>query len=250
MNVHDTAVISSSAELGVDVEIGPYSVIGDHVRLGAGSRVGAFCHLGITTGLANNQSLKVGARAIIRSHSVLYSGSTIGDDLVTGHHVCIRENSIIGTGVQIGSRSDVQGDCEIGDFTKLHADVHVGKKSIIGKFCWLFPDVLLTNDPIPPSEILNGPKISDYVVIASKALLFPGVRIGSDSFVSAASVVKNDVDRFSLVSGDPAKRKCDIRILRMPDDPRLKAYPWRFRFQRGYPEQVQEDWKVGEPGND
>jgi acetyltransferase-like isoleucine patch superfamily enzyme len=119
----------------------------------------------------------------------------------------------------------------------------VGKKSTIGSFVWLFPEVLLTNDPMPPSEILIGPTIEDYCVIASKALIFPSVKIGANAVVAASSVVKADIPEWKLAMGNPAKPACDIRILRMPDNPKEKAYPWRNRFHRGYPEAVVNAWK-------
>ncbi|MEC9053928.1 MAG: acyl-[acyl-carrier-protein]--UDP-N-acetylglucosamine O-acyltransferase, partial [Verrucomicrobiota bacterium] len=37
--IHPTAVVSPKAEIGADVEIGPYCVIGDDVRIGARSRL-------------------------------------------------------------------------------------------------------------------------------------------------------------------------------------------------------------------
>ena len=178
----------------------------------------------------------------IRSHSIIYDGSNIGPLLKTGHHICIRENSIIGEGVQLGSRTDIQGDCKIGSHTKMHADVHIGKFSNIGSYVWLFPEVLLTNDAMPPSQKLKGPIIEDYCVLSSKVLVMPGIKISNNSLISASSVVKNNIDEYSLASGNPAKRICDVRILRMPDNPKIKAYPWRFRFHKGYPDKIITQW--------
>ena len=240
--IHPTALISSSAQIDEGVEIGPYSIVHENVHIKRDTKIGAFSEVGLQTPLAKNTLLVVGANSVIRSHAVIYSGSEIGAGLQTGHHVCIRENSLISEGVQLGSRTDVQGDCSIGAYTKLHADVHVGKKSKIGSFVWLFPEVLLTNDPMPPSEIMKGPTIGDYCVVASKSLLFPGVTLFPNSVIGAGSVVKNDIAEWKLASGSPAKPVCDVRVLRMPNNPKEKAYPWRDRFQRGYPEEVINNW--------
>ena len=129
--IHPTALISESARIDENVEIGPFTIVHAHVWLKSGCKVGAYCEIGLPNPNARQQMLEIGERGVIRSHSVIYSGSRIGAGLQTGHHVCIRENSEIGEGVQLGSRADVQGDCTIGDFTKMHADVHVGKKSTI-----------------------------------------------------------------------------------------------------------------------
>jgi len=240
--IHSSALISSSARIDENVEIGPYSIIHENVWIKKDTKIGPFCEIGLPTPHAKQPMLEIGSDSVIRSHTVIYTGSSIGAGLKTGHHVCIRENSEIAEGVQLGSRSDIQGDCSIGAHTKLHADVHIGKMSKIGSFVWLFPEVLLTNDPMPPSKILIGPVIEDFCVVASKVLIFPGVTISTNAVVAAGSVVKADIPEWMLAIGNPAKPTCDVRILRMPDDPKEKAYPWRNRFHRGYPQEVVQAW--------
>ena len=39
--IHPTAVVHRGATLASDVEVGPYSVIGEHVEVGEGSWIGA-----------------------------------------------------------------------------------------------------------------------------------------------------------------------------------------------------------------
>lgn len=240
--IHPTSIVSPSALIHESVKIGPFSIVHDNVEIGAGTEIDAYCEIGLPTKLAISQALKIGINCKIRSHSVIYTGSQIGDELVTGHYVCIRENTNIKIGVQIGSRGDIQGDCEIGQYTKMHADVHVGKKSVVGDFVWIFPGVLLTNDAMPPSENLNGPKIGNFAVIASNALIYPGISIGKDSVIAAGAIVKESIESGKLAVGSPAKAICDASILRMPNNPKLKAYPWRNRFHRGYPTDIVEGW--------
>jgi UDP-N-acetylglucosamine acyltransferase len=40
MNVHPTAIVHPRAQLAAEVEIGAYSIIGEHVTIGAGTHVG------------------------------------------------------------------------------------------------------------------------------------------------------------------------------------------------------------------
>ena len=37
--IHPSAIVSDKAIIADDVEIGPYSIIGDKVRIGAGTRI-------------------------------------------------------------------------------------------------------------------------------------------------------------------------------------------------------------------
>ena len=242
MAIHPTAIVSGASKIGDNVEIGPFCIIHAHVEIGSGTQINAYSELGIPTPLARSAGLTIGTNSVVRSHAVIYAGSTIGGGLQTGHNISIRENSVIGKGFQLGSRGDVQGDCVIGDFTRTHADVHIGKKSKIGSYVWLYPEVLLTNDPTPPSDEQLAVIIEDFVVIASKTLIMPGVKIGQGAVIAAASVVTIDVAPERVAQGNPAKEICDANLLRMHSDPRLKAYPWRTRFHRGYPDEVVAQW--------
>lgn len=241
--IHPTAIISKKSVIGENVQIGPYTVIHENVIVEDNTQIGAYCEIGLDSPLAKEKKLIIGKNSNVRSKAVIYIGSIIGDELQTGHSIMIRENSLIGKGVQLGNRTDVQGDCEIGDFTKIHADVHIGKMSKIGNFCWLFPDVLLTNDPNPPSNELFGVTIEDYVVVAAKSLLMPGIVLRKNSVVAAGSVVNSNVAEGKLVQGSPAKVICNANILRLKTDISIKAYPWYKRFFRGYPKEIVLKWQ-------
>jgi acyl-[acyl carrier protein]--UDP-N-acetylglucosamine O-acyltransferase len=240
--IHSTAIVSDQAKIQEGVIIGPFCVVHANVIIEEGTQIGSHCEIGIPTKLATENTLTIGANSIIRSHSTLYIGSRIGSNFQTGHYVTIRENSNIGDFCQLGSRGDIQGDCSIGNYTKMHADVHVGKKSIVGNYVWMFPEVLLTNDPTPPSEDLIGVTVEDFAVLAAKVLILPGVTIGKDSVVAAASVVKDNVPAGKVVLGNPANTICEAKILRLHNNPKIKAYPWRNRFHRGYSEIDVQRW--------
>ncbi|MGF1883293.1 acyltransferase [Vibrio splendidus] len=242
INIHSSSIISPNAKIGKNVTIGPFCIVHDGVEIADDVTIDSYCEIGIPTSLAKKPQLSIGKGSKIRSHSVLYIGSKIGEHFVSGHSVCIRENSLIGVHVQLGSRGDIQGDCNVGDYTKMHADVHIGKMSNIGSYVWLFPEVLLTNDATPPSEELQGVTIEDFAVLAAKVLVLPGVVIEKDSVVAAGSVVKNKVPAGKLYSGNPGQVLCDASILKCATNIKQKAYPWRYRFHRGYSEQDIQNW--------
>lgn len=244
--IHPTAIVSPDAQLGKAVVIGPYTIIHDNVRVGDRVRIDAYCEIGYPTPLAKGEPLVIGNDALIRSHSVFYQGSVFGNGLVTGHHVAVRELTLAGDGFQIGTFADIQGHCSIGHHVRTQSSVTIGHNSVIGNFVWLYPGVLLTNDPNPPSNQVCGVVIEDYAVVAAHATLLPGVRIGRGSFVTAHALVGQDMPPDSLVSGSPAKRMCRASDMRMKNDPRQKAYPWFKRFGRGYPPEVLSYWERGE----
>ena len=241
-NIHNTAIVDPLASIADDVEIGPFSIIHANVVLANGCKIGAYCELGIESSLGNGSPLIIGKNALIRSHSVIYESSCFGDNLATGHRVTVRENTIAGKNLQIGTLSDIQGDCEIGDFVRLHSNVHVGKKTIIGSFIWIFPYVVLTNDPHPPSNTLMGVTVGDYAVIATMSVILPGVKIGEGALIAAHSSLKSDAEPNMLYMGSPAEKICSASKIRLQDGTRRPAYPWVSHFTRGYPEEIKKNW--------
>ena len=240
--IHATALIDDGAKIGNNVSIGPYSIVHKNVVIGDNTEIGAYCEIGLPTKLANGRPLIIGKDAVIRSHSVFYEGSTFGTNLVTGHRVTVRELTTAGDGFQIGTLGDIQGHCEIGDYVKCHSNVHIGQHSTVGNYVWIFPYVVLTNDPHPPSEVMAGVTIEDFAVIATMSVILPGVTVKKGALVGAHSSVNKDVNPDAVVAGSPAKFICGTEKIKLKDGSGNHAYPWRRHFHRGYPEKAVAEW--------
>ena len=243
VNVDPTARVAPRARLGKNVTIGPYSIVHENVVLDDDVEVGAHCVLGHASRLQGAEPLHIGQGSLIRSHSIFYEGTRIGPQLQTGHHVTVREGLVAGRGLQLGTFCDIQGDSRFGDYVRFHSNVHVGQKSTLGNFVWIFPNVVLTNDPHPPSNVLLGVTVEDYAAIATMSCVLPGVRIGTRSLVGAHSLVTSDVPADMVASGVPATVRGRARSIRLRDGSGRPAYPWMTHFHRGYPPEVVEGWK-------
>lgn len=227
--------ISTNADLGRNVSVGPFTIIHDNVVLGADTTVGSHCVIGNPTRLAEGQPLVIGEGSHIRSHSILYEGSTFGPHLVTGHGVMIREQVTGGRYVQIGSRSEIQGPSRIGDYTKIHSDVQVAEDCEIGDFVWLFPKVHFPTDPFPPSSIRAPICVKDLAVVGVGAILMGGITVGLGGFVAAGSVVHSDVPDVHCVKGNPAR--VFARLDQLADFRYGLTCPWPRHYREGYPEE-------------
>ena len=242
MNIHPTAIVSEKAKIGENVSIGPYSIVYDNVEIGENTIIEAFCEIGVSNHLSQGEKLYLGKNSHIRSHSIFYEGSIFLESLVTGHRVTVREKTRAGKNLQIGTLSDIQGHCEIGDYVRFHSNVHIGQMSKIGNYVWIFPYVVLTNDPHPPSDILLGVTIKEYAVIATMSVVLPGTTIEKGVLVGAHSSLKGETEEDMIYAGSPAKKICGTSKIKLHNDSTTSAYPWRKNFTRGYPESVTNAW--------
>jgi serine acetyltransferase len=248
-SVHPTSVVSPSADLGAGVVVGPLCVIHDNVSIGEGSRIESHTVLGAPTAPYYDDpssyeapGCRIGAGAVIRSHGVVYAGAEIGDDFSCGHHVTIREGTRIGDSVRVGTLSDLQGDLVIGSYSRLHSNVHVGQTSVVEEFVWLFPYVVLTNDPHPPSDTCTqGPTIRRYAVVATHAMILPAVDVGEGALIGAMTLVRHDVPAGSVVVGVPGKIVGTTADIECKEGRLDQVYPWWTHFRRGFPEGVLPD---------
>lgn len=251
MKIAKTARIGRNVEIRDGVTIEDHVVIGDNclidygaiikenVTIGSNSFVGAQCILGeylydfFADRVNHEHPLIIGENALLRSGTIIYGGSELGPHFQTGHRVTIREGTHVGEHVSVGTLSDIQGRCVIGDYVHLHSNVHIGQGSRLGNYVWIFPYVVLTNDPTPPSETLRGVTVDDFACVCTQSVVLPGVHIGKDALVGAGANVTRDIAEGMLAVGNPAKVIKPVRDLL--DEHGQLHYPWRYHFDRGTP---------------
>jgi len=189
----------------------PQIVTHPGVVLGAGARVDAFVVLGEppSGGSQGAAALRIGRNARLRSHTVIYGGSLIGDNLQTGHGVLVREAATIGDDVSIGSHSVVEHHVTIGNRVRIHSNAFIPEFSVLEEGSWVGPNAVFTNAryPLNPTtkNELAGPHLRPAAKIGANATLLPGVVIGRNALVGAGSVVTRDVPDDAIVAGNPAR---------------------------------------------
>jgi acetyltransferase-like isoleucine patch superfamily enzyme len=187
------------------------SIVRANVTFGEGAVVEDFCIIGAPPRGAKDGELPtlIGARAVIRSHTVIYAGNVIGSNFQTGNKVNIRESNRIGNNVSVGTLTVIEHHVEIADNVRIHTQVFIPEYSVLEEGCWIGPNVVFTNAkyPLAPGikDQLAGPIIRKGAKIGANVTLLPGVIVGENALVGAGSVVVSDVAPGSVVVGNPAR---------------------------------------------
>ncbi len=190
-----------------NVTIGKNSVIGEYVIIGEPPR-------GKKPG---DLPTVIGDGAVIRSHTVIYAGNTIGSNFQTGHHVLVREENSIGDNVSIGTLSVVEHHVIVGNNVRIHTQAFVPEMSILEEGAWIGPNAVITNAAYPLSpnvkNELKGAHVKKNAKIGANATLLPGITIGENALVGAGAVVTKDVPPNKVVAGNPATIINDVSKL-------------------------------------
>lgn len=176
-------------------------LLGD-VRLGRGCIV----QDGVIIGSEQGVTI-IGDEATIRSGTVIYPSTSIGNRFRTGHNVLIRENTVIGDDVLIGTNSVVDGSCTIGDNVSVQTGVYITTKTTLEDDVFMGPCSVTSNDKymVRGAELI-GPVIKRGARIGANATILPGVVVGEGAAVGAGAVVTRDVGDGEIVVGNPARR--------------------------------------------
>lgn len=178
------------------------------VAVGRGLNADVDVVLGYVSTRSTSEKLRIGSDARLRSGTVLYLGSTIGDGFETGHHVVVREDNLIGDRVSVWSNSVVDYGCVVGDRVKIHSNCYVAQFTELGDGVFLAPGVTITNDLYPgvpgSAERMRGPRIDAGTQIGANATILPYVHIGAGALIGAGAVVTRDIPGGILAYGSPA----------------------------------------------
>lgn len=193
-----------------------------NVIFGENVQIEEFCIIGVPPKGKKAGELKtvIGDNAVIRSHSVIYAGNTIGNDLETGHHAFIRENNTIGDNVSIGTGADIEHHTIIEDHVRIHSHAAVPEYTHLKKGCWIGPFVNFINCWHPgcpkAKECIKGPSIGRYAKLGANVLIYPRLDIGDYAFIGAGAIIRKDVPARAVVVGNHNKIVGDVFELTCP----------------------------------
>ena len=199
--VAETAVVYPGTELGDDVVVGDYAVVGKQPTLGPRS----------TASREELPPLVVGDGVRILTAAVVFAGTTLGRGVIVGDQACVRERCRLGDEVVVGRGSLVENDTTIGARTRVQANAYITAYCTLEEDVFIAPGVITANDNLMGRtekrlELMRGPTIRRGARIGAGAILLPGIEIGEEAFVGAGAVVLTDVSPRAVVVGNPARQ--------------------------------------------
>jgi UDP-N-acetylglucosamine acyltransferase len=190
MAIHPTAVVAQTAELGADVAIGPYCVVGPKVRLGSRTRLHAHVVVEGDTWLGDDcEVFPFAVLGTLPQDKKLRPGEVAGQ-LRIGHHNQIREHVTIHGGTSFGG-----GLTRVGDHNLLLVGCHIGHDAHVGSH------VVFTNGAMAAGHT----HIGDRAILGAMVGIHQFARVGELAMVGAGAMVSHDAPPFSMVQGDRAR---------------------------------------------
>ncbi|GAB4452026.1 MAG: acyl-ACP--UDP-N-acetylglucosamine O-acyltransferase [Armatimonadaceae bacterium] len=186
MKIHPTAIVDPSSQVGEEVEIGAYSVIGPDCVIGNGTVIGP--HVVV------EQYTILGAECQVRSGAVL--GGPPQDNKFKGErsYVRIGDRNQIREFVTLHRATGEEQATVIGDDNLIMAYVHVGHNCVIGN-----------GTMISSYTGLSGHiQVDDSVVMGGMVGVHQFVRVGQLAMLGGYSKVVQDIPPFMMADGRPA----------------------------------------------
>jgi UDP-3-O-[3-hydroxymyristoyl] glucosamine N-acyltransferase len=234
MPFHETAIISSAAQIGADVTIGPFAVVGaatigdkavihPHVVIGDSVEIGKAVEIfpgaiigrePKPAGAASRpveyvRSLRIADGCSIGAHAVIYYDVEIGEETLIGDGASIREQCRIGTRCIISRYVTINYNTRIGDRVKVMDLTHLTGNMLLEDDSFVSCLVGTTNDNVIREgygDHVVGPVIRRGAIIGGGASLLPGTEVGEDAFIGAGAVVTRAVPASETWVGNPARR--------------------------------------------
>ena len=186
--IHPTAIVDGSVDLGADVAIGPWCIVGPGVTLADG------VHL--VSHVVVQQDTSVGARTVIHPFAIIggdpqhngYKGETVR--LEIGSDNSIREHATFNRGTPQGS-----GVTRVGSNGLFMTGAHVGHDAVVGD------NVVMAN-----SATLGGhARIGDKVFLGGLCAVHQNGRVGQGAIVGGLAAVTRDVIPYGSAWGNHAQ---------------------------------------------
>ncbi|WP_374318767.1 acyl-ACP--UDP-N-acetylglucosamine O-acyltransferase [Aquabacterium sp.] len=186
--IHPTALVDPAAELGNDVSIGAYTMVGPHVRIGDGTVVGPHCVIEGHTTIGRENRIFQFASVGADPQDKKYKGEPT--KLIIGDRNTIREFTTFNTGTV-----QDKGQTQIGDDNWIMAYVHVAHDCVIGN------DNTIANSV----QFAGHVTVGHHTLIGGMSGIHQFVRVGDYAMLGFQTRLSQDLPPFVMAAGNPGE---------------------------------------------
>jgi UDP-N-acetylglucosamine acyltransferase len=187
IDIHSTAIVDSSAEVGTGVSIGAYSVVGPDVKIGKNTTIGPHVVIkGLTTIGAGNHFFQFSSIGEIPQDKKYHGENS---ELIIGNDNTIREYVTINRGTE-----EDQGFTKIGDRNWIMAYVHIAHDCNVGN------DTTFANG----TTLAGHVTVEDFAILGGFTLVHQFCHIGAHSFCAMGTALNRDLPPYVMASGNYA----------------------------------------------
>ena len=195
VRIHPTAIVDSTATLGIDVEVGPFAIVEAGARIGDRTRLLASAFVAAHAEIGEDCELHVGA--VVGQPAQIREPQGAGGGLIVGARTVVREH------VTVHRASRPGGNTVVGPDNFLMAGCHVAHD------CQLGQGVTIANGALLAGCVTIG----DRVFVSGNVVVHQFVRIGDLAMIGGLSRVSKDVPPFMLVVGE--SKVCGVNVIGM-----------------------------------
>lgn len=185
--IHERAIVEDGAQIGENVHIGPFSVVGPKVRIHDGARIGP--HVVITGDTTIGRDTKI------------YQFCSIGE---APQHLGYREEP---TGLEIGARNLIREYCTLNRGTEPGGGVtRIGDDNFLMAYVHIAHDCQVGSRTIFANcaSLAGHVTVGDYAVLGGFSLIHQFCRVGEHCITAIGSVCFQDVPPYVVAAGNRA----------------------------------------------
>jgi UDP-N-acetylglucosamine acyltransferase len=187
--IPNTAVVHPGAELGDNVEIGPFAIVGENCKIGDGCKIAA--HAVIDGWATIGRNCKIGVGAVIggEPQDLKYRGEE--SYVIIGDNTTIREYATVNRGTYEGEATVIGNNCLVMSYCHIAHNCVLQDRVIMSSFAGLAGHIL----------------VEENAIIGGLAGVHQFVQIGRNAIVGGGSAVRQDILPYTAAGGNPCKIK-------------------------------------------
>ncbi len=182
--IDETAEVSSGAEIGKGVNIGPYAIV--------------------------ESGVVVGSDCMLAAHGILRKGTILGEGVkvdsfavIGGDPQDLDFESDIESGVRVGAGCEIREGVTIHRSSKENGYTEVGSDSFLMGNCHIAHDCLVGSNCVIANGVLLGGhvQIGEDVFVGGAAAIHQFVRVGDGTMIAGLAPISRDVPPYVTVAG-------------------------------------------------